>query len=417
MLSYKEALETLLSRTPKPRTAEVFPGHALGAVLAETVSADLDLPPFHKSFMDGYAVRCQDLDEGTGKLRVAGSIAAGEPELKELRPGEAWQIMTGAATPRGADAVQMVEKTRRLGEFVELLEPVTPDLNIAPRGSEVRAGDRVLEPGRLLGPAEIGVLASFGRTRVAIYRRPEVAIASTGDELVDADRKPGFGQIRNSNAHMLASQCASLGLDATVLPICPDQPDSIRRLVTGGLEGRDLLILSGGVSMGEHDYVHRVIAEEGMEVFFHKAAIKPGKPLIVARQGEKMIFGLPGNPVSSFVTFEVFVRPTLRKWMGFTELALPVLEAELMEPVRHKPGRLFFKPARTEIVQGRLRVSPVETKGSADIVAFSRCDALMLLPADRAEMAAGRCVEVMLLEHRQRVSGTLPSQHTAEAGR
>ncbi len=400
MLSYEEALKKLLSQTPEPRPEAVPLARALGLVLAEAVHADMDLPPFRKSFMDGYALRTADLEGGVGRHAVAGVVAAGQPPGQHCEAGQAWQIMTGAAVPDGADAVQMVEKTRRPGDWVEILDPVAAGENVAPQGSEVRTGRQVLEAGRRLGAAEIGVLATFGVTEVAAYRRLRAAIVSTGDELVGIERAPRPGQIRNSNAHMLAAQCRLAGLQAEILPTVGDDPGPIRETIRAGLEGRDLLILSGGVSMGEFDYVHRVLGEQGIEIFFHKAAIKPGKPLIVGRRGEQMVFGLPGNPVSSFVTFEVFARPALRKWMGLQRLSLPRRRARLAETIRHKTGRLFFMPALTRETPEGLEAAPIETRGSADLVAFAPCNALLLFPAEVEEISAGAEVEVMLLECR-----------------
>ncbi|MFQ5737413.1 MAG: gephyrin-like molybdotransferase Glp [Acidobacteriota bacterium] len=399
MLSYPEALARLLKKIPEPTVIQVPLLESLYKVLASPVPADLDLPPFDRSCMDGYALRQADLATIPASLEVVGVVAAGHSSPPQLNSGQAFQIMTGAPVPPGADAVQRVEKTRRSGTRVDILEAVSLGENISRRGTEVRHGSVVLASGRVIGPPEIAVLATFGATAVPVFKSPSVAIVSTGNELVDIDQTPDCGQIRNSNASMLWAQCSAAGLDASILPPVIDDRKLIREAVAHGLE-KDLLILSGGVSMGEFDYVHRVLREEGVEVFFHKVAIKPGKPLIVGRRGNHMVFGLPGNPVSSFVTFEVFVKPAVRKWMGFTELFPPMVRGRLALDARKKSGRLFFKPARTVSTPRGFSVQPLETKGSADLVAFSGADSLMLFPAEADFLPAGSGVDVVLMESR-----------------
>jgi len=399
MLTYEEALREVLSQVPEPRVVREPLRKSQGRVLAHPVLADLDLPPFRKSFVDGYAVRSQDTAKAPVKLEVIGVVAAGSQNQPQVEAGKAVQIMTGAAVPPGADAVQMIEKTRPNGaETVELLEPVSKGENVAAQGNEVRQGDTVLVSGRALGAAETGVLATFGQKEVEVYAAPTVAVIPTGDEIVEVDEKPVFGQIRNSNAHTLWAQCHRLGLDAQVFPVAPDDPERIREVVSQGLQ-YDLLLFSGGVSMGEYDYVHRILEEEGVSLFVKKAAIKPGKPIVVGRKGDHLIFGLPGNPVSAFVTFELFVRPAVRRWMGFQNPGLPGVRGELTAETRQKPGRKFFKQARTYWQEGGFKVEPIETKGSADLVAFSLANSLMVLEADVTHLPVGERVEVLLLDN------------------
>jgi len=399
MLTYEEALREVLAQVPEPKVVRVPLRKSLGRVLAHPVLADLDLPPFKKSFMDGYAVRSQDAATAPVKLEVIGVVAAGRPSQPQVEAGKAVQIMTGAAVPPGADAVQMIEKTRPGGaETVELLEPVTKGENVAAQGNEVRQGETVLVSGRALGAAEMGVLATFGHKEVEVYAAPTVAVIPTGDEIVEVEEKPVFGQIRNSNAHTLWAQCHNLGLDAQVFPVTPDDPERTREVVSQGLQ-YDLLLFSGGVSMGEYDYVHRILEEEGVSIFVQKAAIKPGKPIVVGRKGDHLIFGLPGNPVSAFVTFEVFVRPAVRHWMGFQSPCLPSVWGELVAETRQKPGRKFFKQARTFWKGDKFGVEPIETRGSADLVAFSSANSLMVLEADVTHLPAGERVEVLLLDN------------------
>ncbi len=399
MLSYEKALEELLANVPTPTPTRVPLQEALGRVLAVPIVADLDLPPFKKSFVDGFAVRSQDATRASVKLEVVGIIAAGDSSQPQVKPGQAVQIMTGAAVPPGADAVQMVEKTRRVnGAAVELLEALSPGENVSAQGSEVKAGQTVLDQGRLIGAAEVGVLATFGRAEVEIYAAPRVTVIPTGDELVEVDQTPEFGQIRNSNAYTLWAQCRRLGLDATVFHPVPDTLPRVRESAREGLKS-DLTIFTGGVSMGEYDYVPQVLAEEGLSIFFHKAAIKPGKPVLAGRKNGHMIFGLPGNPVSAFVTFELFVRPAVRRWMGFKSPSLARVSAELMVDARQKPGRKFFKQARTVWAGDRFKVRPIETQGSADLAGFSSANSLLVLEADTTHLEAGQQVEVLLLDN------------------
>ena len=402
LLSYKEALEALLPQVPSPVSARIPLLSSLGKVLANSVSADRDLPPFHKSFMDGYAVRSEDASSAPVQLKVVGIVAAGSASLPTVGEGEAVQIMTGAPIPPGADAVQMVEKTRAVdGSLVELTEAVSPGQNVSFRGTEVKDGDVVLPAGRPIRPADIGVLATFGRTEVEVLKAPTAVIVSTGDELVGVDQEPSFGQIRNSNGPMLWALCEELGVEAEVFPAVRDNRKEISEAIEKALES-DLVLLSGGVSMGEYDYVYRVLGERGVDSIFHKVAVKPGKPIYVGKKGASMVFGLPGNPVSAFVTFQLFVRPSVRQWMGHDSGSLPQIEATLSKNVKQKPGRTFFKPARALWRAGRFEVEPVETKGSADLAGFSSANALIIMEADRTLLPQGSRVPVLLLGDWQR---------------
>ncbi|HSR49236.1 MAG TPA: gephyrin-like molybdotransferase Glp [Acidobacteriota bacterium] len=399
LLPYQDALDRLLAAVPPPQAALVSLREASGKVLAEDVRADHDVPPFDKSCMDGYALRAADLDRLPRRLQVVGTRAAGRLE-DQLRvgPGQAVQIMTGAPLAEGADAVQMVEKTRSVSEHeVEIEEGLSPGLNVASQGSEVSKGEVVLKAGRLIRPAEIAVLAAFGISRPKVFRTPRVAIFTTGDELVDVEASLQPGQIRNSNAWMLAAQCARLGLRAEVQEVVPDAPEAVEKALTRALE-YDAALFSGGVSAGEFDFVHKVLGEAGVEVLFHKVAIKPGKPFLAAVAPEgKMILGLPGNPVSAFVTFEVLARPALGRWMGLSVPHLLSVTGRLAGEVRQRPGRLFFKPAHTRWSGSEWIIEPIETRGSADITGFSPADSLLLVPAECDVIAAQSQAEAWLL--------------------
>ena len=397
MLTYDEALTRVLTQVPQPRMVQLALEASLGRVLASRIHADLDLPPFRKSFMDGYAVRSQDVSAAPVRLQVIGRVGAGSTAQPQVEANQAVQVMTGATVPPGADAVQRVEKTRSLSStVVEILEPVEAGENVAAQASEVKRGQVVLERGTLIDPAQIGVLATFGQKEVCVYAPPTVAVISTGDEIVDIEAKPGLGQIRNSNSPMLWAQCRRLGLEVETLPVVPDEPKKVREALARGLR-QDLVVFSGGVSMGEYDYVHKILAEEEVQILFHKAAIKPGKPILVGRTDRGMIFALPGNPVSCFVTFELFVRPAARKWMGFEDRYLSKVPAKLLKDVVQKPGRMFFKPALTRFSSEGFKVEPIRTKGSADLVAFARANSLLIVGKDVTRLQAGQSVDVLLL--------------------
>ena len=397
LLPYEDALERILSQCPSPATVALPLERCLDRVLAAPIHADADVPPFNKSFMDGFAVRSGDVGTVPARLAVVGEVAAGADSLPAVAPGETVRIMTGAPVPPDTDAVQMVEESRMVDEFtVEILKSVAPGANVSRQGREVAQGDVVLDAGQLIGPAEIGVLASFGQARPEVYRPLSAAVVSTGDELVPVEARPRFGQIRNSNGPMISALCRRLGMKVASEVSVGDDPERIAEVIRSGLKF-DLLLLSGGVSMGEYDFVHRVLEREGARLIFHKAAVKPGKPICVGRKGSTLAFGLPGNPVSAFVTFQLFVRPLVRRWMGCESVSLRRVEATLTQAVSHKPGRTFFKPARMDW-SGPLRVSPVETGGSADLTGFARADSLLIIPSHVSGIAAGARVSALLLD-------------------
>jgi molybdopterin molybdotransferase len=398
MISIDEALRLVLDNLPARRVEEIDFQAALGRVLAADVAATMNIPPFHRSSMDGFAVRAADVQAAPVRLRNAGEVRAGGGATVTVGPGEAVAIMTGAPVPEGADAVQMVELTERSadGSEVVILRPVKPGENIAPLGSEASAGEIVLKAGCTIGPAEIAVLATFGVERVGVYKRPRVALAATGDELVEVSEQPRLDQIRNSNAYSLSAQLRLLGVEPEYLGIAPDTKEALRRMLGLGLE-REVVILTGGVSMGEYDFVKDVFHELGLQILFTKVAMKPGKPTVFARKGDKLVFGLPGNPVSTFVAFENFVRPALGRMCGFARPELPRIRGCLLQDMKQKPGRTAFLPAWVAWEQDGWKVEPLRWKGSADIIGFSRANATVIFPGDRDSLRRGENVEAMLL--------------------
>ena len=331
---------------------EVALDDALSRVLAEDVVSDLDLPPFDRAAMDGYALRASDVADAPAALEVVGEVRAGQwPDLT-VGPGQAVRIMTGAPLPPGADAVQQVEKTQPLDEFrVTIRSPVEPGANVAPRGSEVRAGDVVLARGRVIDPAAIAVLASAGKARVRVARRPVVALLVTGDEIVDVSASPAPGQIRNSNGPAVAAQARLAGATVRLLGVAPDRQEAIAEALGAGLAA-DVLVVSGGVSAGDYDLVEPALLGLGATFLFTKVAVKPGAPLVFGRRGETLVFGLPGNPVSAQVTFDLFVRPALLRMQGAAVVSRPRVAVELLGR-RHEPLGPEGPPARAGALRGR----------------------------------------------------------------
>ena len=362
---------------------------AAGRVLAEDVAADRDSPALARSVRDGYAVHAADLP---GKLLVVGEVRAGQRFPGQVEHGQAVEIMTGALIPAGADAVVMVEHTRRVDGQVEIDGAAKLRQFINPRGCEAAANEAVLHTGKRLDYTDIAMLAAFGRSSVNVFRRPTVAIVATGDEIVEVSETPADFQIRNSNAYSLAAQVTRAGGVPHILPVARDTVEHTREIITRGF-ACDLLLLSGGVSAGKYDVVEPVLTELGAEILFDRVLIQPGQPLVFGRRGS-FFFGLPGNPSSTMVTFEIFARAALQLLAGQTETALPMPLARLTRDFRHRPGLTRFLPAR--LSDDGAAVTPVEWHGSGDIPALTRADAYLVADPDRAEYPAGELIRVLL---------------------
>src|SRR5580692_83743 len=360
-----------------PSLEEVSLLEATGRVLAQPVAADRDYPAAARSVRDGFAVRAGDLP---GELRVVAEVRAGQAFSREVLAGEAVEIMTGAPLPRGADAVIMVEPVTLLGDRINAQRALRPGENVSAQGCEARRGEILLDPGRRLGFADIALLATVGRARVTVFRKPQIAILATGDEIVDVNETPLDHQVRNSNAPSLAVQVSSAGGCPRILPVARDLYDATRELVEQGLEF-DLLLLSGGVSAGKYDIVERVLADLGAEYFFTRVKIQPGQPLVFGAVGAKFFFGLPGNPASTMVTFELFARAALERLGGLDEPMLPLLRAKLSRDFHHKPGLTRFLPAR--LSEDGSSITPTGWQGSGDIPALARANAFLVAEADR----------------------------------
>jgi molybdopterin molybdotransferase len=402
MLRIEDALNLMLAHTPAPNATEEIPlGECVGRVLSRAAVSDLDLPPFDRARMDGYAVRAADTAGATeqrpARLREVGEIAAGQAFNGFVGTGEAVRIMTGAPVPAGADSVQKIEVIRVSDGVVEVAEPTAPGQFVTPRGAEARAGQVMVEAGERVTPAVAATLASFGYARVEVARRPRVALLSTGSELVEVHEKPQAAQIRNSNTYSLAGYAAAAGAEVLRAGIVPDDFDATRRAIAEAASAADVVMLSGGVSMGDYDLVKPALRELGAEIYVEKVAMHPGKPTVFARLGDAVIFGLPGNPVSVAVAFHVFARPALLKMQGAREIELPRMRAYAARAVKGAPPRRSHQPARLVVRDGRAEAEPLKWSGSSDLVAFMRADALIVIPEEQDRAEAGELVEVLLL--------------------
>jgi molybdopterin molybdotransferase len=385
----------ILDRAPEAEDVPLL--QSLGRVLAEPVVADRDFPPFPRATRDGYAMRSADLIQGQpASLRVVGQVKAGDSYDLPVGSGEAVEIMTGAAVPQGADAVVMVEYTQRTPEeLVEIQRAVSPGENIVPAGAEAEAGQELLRRGTRIGPAQIAMAAAAGAARIKVFARPRVAILSTGDELVEVAERPGSSQIRNSNSYSLAALVAANGGEPVQLPIAPDEEGRLTELVQEGLKA-DMLLLSGGVSMGKFDLVEKALSSLGAEFFFTGAMIQPGKPVVFGAVDGTPFFGLPGNPVSVMVTFELFARQIIEALSGAEPSRLKSAKARLGKEFKTKTGLTRFLPA---LLEGELDVPEVQVvpwQGSGDMLAAALANCYLVVPPDREKLSAGDMVTVLL---------------------
>ncbi|HWL07902.1 MAG TPA: gephyrin-like molybdotransferase Glp [Planctomicrobium sp.] len=402
LLTVEQAWDQIVAHVPPALPVRVPLMEAGGLVLAEEVLSTIDSPPFDKSMMDGYAVQRADLQSNPAELRVISEVSAGQVPERPVEPGTAIRIMTGAPIPEGADAVIPLEWTSEVDSLVTFHRgaDARSRLNILPRGESMRVGETLFRAGDRVSPQTVAVLAETGHAFPLVRTAPTVAILATGDELVDTDQTPGPGQIRNTNAVMLAAQVAEAGAIPRILGIARDQRDDLRTRLLQGLES-DVLVLSGGVSAGAYDLVPSELANADVQAIFHKISMKPGKPCWFGtrpRQDGKpptLVFGLPGNPVSSMVCFELFVRLALRR-LTEGEVTRPDLRtAELTVPFQHRGDRSTWFPSQVSSHAGRLVVQPAPWKGSADLRSTARANCSLCVPTGEIDWEPGREVTIL----------------------
>lgn len=402
MLSVEEATEQLLAyfRTLEPETVPLL--ESLGRVLAEDVHADVDIPPLSNTAMDGYALRAAETagasSQSPVELRIVADLAAGYVSEVPVVPGTAIRIMTGAPIPEGADAVLPFEDAERSGETVRILRPVQLKANVRDAGEDVRKGELVLHQGRRIRPQDVGMLATVGRKQVQVTRRPRVAILATGDEVVEVDAPLGPGKIRNSNSYSNAAQVLATGGVPVLLGIAHDQVEDLTAKIRQGLAQRvDLFLTSGGVSVGDFDVVKQVLAAEG-EMTFWRVRMKPGKPLAFGRIGGVPLLGLPGNPVSAMVSFELFARAAILKMLGQRNPERMSVEATLVDGMKRKDSRRHFVRVRVEEKDGAYQARLTGDQGSGRLSTMVEANGLAIIPEDWSSAPPGSKVRVMILE-------------------
>ena len=396
MLSYQQARALVISRLhaifSEPHTESVALAGALGRVLARDILADRDYPPFDRAIRDGYAVRSADT-RSSATLRCVGELKAGDTPTVSVAPGTCIQIMTGAALPAGADAVVMIEHTQRNGDIIQLDRACKPGQHVVLRASEQAANQIVLSKGTRFSFSEIAAAAQVGAAPVTVFAKRRVGILSTGDEVVDFTASPGPFQIRNSNAASLAAQVQAMHAEPIALGKAQDSREDLHAKIAAGLL-TDALVLSGGVSAGKYDFVEAVLRDLGAEIIFDAVAIRPGKPVVFAICQGKPVFGLPGNPVSTMVTFDLFVRPALEILSGTEPGPLPFIEAAVVKGLSEKPGLTHFLPAKAEYGAHPL-VTPLVWQGSGDIIAMTRANCLLVVPPDRETIEPNERVQIL----------------------
>ena len=393
-LSFSEARQTVLAQVSVPATIPtetVWLTEAAGRICATDIPSDRDMPPLPRSLRDGYAVLATDLP---GSLPLTGEVKAGQMPTRSLSPGEAWSIMTGAVVPDGATQIVMKEHATRQDDRITTTREPNPGEWISSAGSMARLGEPVLRAGQRLDASAVAMLASVGRTRVSVFRRPVVRILATGDEVVDIARQPNPTQVRNSNSWALAAEVHRFGGIPEILPIAPDQEPVTRDLIAYGLDA-DLLLISGGVSMGDYDFVEAALANLGATFFFDRVTIQPGGPTVFGQARGTFFFGLPGNPLSTLVTFRVFAEAALTRLAGLPQPELFFYPARLNKPYRQKPGLTRFLPGLATVTANGPEVQVLPWQGSGDIPALVRANCFVVAAADRDSWEPGDAIEVL----------------------
>ncbi len=381
MISLDKALKIVTKETPTLGSEYVRLGDAVGRVLAQPIAADSDMPPFDRSQMDGYAMQAKDVQRVPARLKIVGESAAGRGWHKKVRSGEAIRIMTGAPLAPGTDAIQKNELTREESDVVIINEPTDVGKYIVRKGSEIEKGEKLFSAGERINEKMIASLAAFGYANVKVSTRPKVAILGTGTEIVPVDQKPGRDQIRNSNSFMLRSLSLQAGASAKMLPQTGDDLGRLKARISKSIDtSADILVITGGVSVGKYDLTKAALRELGAEIYFEKVRLRPGKPVVFARLNDTIIFGLPGNPVSSAVTFYLFVRKAILLMQRASDTDLANGTAVLTSAVKAAKERDTYLPATLDTDKnGRLLATPLRWHGSSDFVGFAKADALIFI--------------------------------------
>ena len=399
MIPVAEAIQIVRERTRALPSESIGLEDALGRCLAQDIVADSDLPPFDRSQMDGYAIRADDAQAAGTRLEIVGESAAGRGWHHEMGSGQAVRIMTGAPVPKGADSVQQVELTREADGKVEILEPVTRGRSIVKRGAEIQTGTRVLNAGEQINAGMMAVLASFGYAEISVGKRPRLAVLATGSELVAVDQKPAEDQIRDSNNFSISAYAQLAGAIVERLPLAGDNQELLKHQISDASRRSEIVITSGGVSVGVYDFTKTALKELGAEIFFERVALRPGKPTVFALlPNGTLVFGLPGNPVSVSVTFNLFARTAILALQGANETELPVRTAVLGKSVKGAKERESYLPARLSTdEEGLLIAEPLKWGGSSDFIGFARASSLVVLPPDTGIVEAGTRVRILQL--------------------
>jgi molybdopterin molybdotransferase len=404
MLPIERGLEIVMSvakskdRPDRMSAEAVALADSARRIIREDVLADADSPRFDKAIRDGFAVRSEDVVEVPSVLSVIGESRAGSAAHVTVQRGQCCEIMTGAPLPAGANAVVMVENSERISsDSVRILKSARENEGLLRQGTEAKKGDLILQSGRRIGLAELGLLAGVGKSSVMVSRKPRVAVIATGDELVEVGESPNPDQIRNSNTYTICAQVKEAGGEPVALGIARDTLDDLRIRIRQGLE-HDILIVSGGVSMGKYDLVEQVFAELGVEVLFDKIAMKPGKPTVFGHAGPTCVFGLPGNPISTMVSFHMFVRPLILFLLKAADTKPKILRARLEAPAKCDPERAALVPALVRFDTGQYWIHTAPWKGSSDLVGLSRANALMMIPSRSGTLEGGETVQFLSME-------------------
>lgn len=394
MITFEQALKHILDNTKELSVERVFVEDAVGRTLMEDIYSRIEMPPFNKSVMDGYALKARDIKNAPVILESIGCIQAGQMFKKEIKRGECVKIMTGAALPEGADTVVKVEDTRQAAKCVEIMKSARSGESVYDRGENIKRGQRLIKKGTVISTSDISILAMTGRQHVKVIRKPNVAVLNTGGEIVPTGRRLKKRQIYNSNGPQFLALLKSDRINPIFLGIAKDEPNELKKAIQKGLKS-DVLLISGGVSMGDYDLVPDTLKSLGVKTIFYKVKTKPGKPLLFGKKANTVVFGVPGNPVSSFVTYYVYIRPALYKLQGYKYCAPRFEEGTIEGPFRQETGRRHFVPVKVFKKGSQYYLTLVKTQGSADILALSKADGFMVVDENARTVKAGSKIQFL----------------------